>query len=291
MMQSDPYSRFLNFDKDLQALTLDDYWEGPCHPVLLSERELVTNYLIDNFDKDLERFHAILFNLEKNPEFYISYIKQIYTTSNEQRWTRLIKEYFDKSGFYFFVGIKGSGKTTLSYSIYEQIRKHKVNRPIYCVNMSAVGDMIEIKGTDFHEIYSSLPNGSIIFVDEVHKLIDPLLQAGSKDYKILSYDFSTMRHEDKIVVFISQVTTNFNKNLLRYCDGHIYLKTTFVEKLERLEFRPFIEVASLVIKRDRFNFVFINESEVLHIDYERPSFMTMQHSLYYNQKEVQDGKL
>lgn len=224
--------------------------------------------------------------MEKDPGSWCRILEQKYEMTNDFKVHRVLKKYILKDGFYFLSGIKKSGKTTLIYSLYDEIKKEEPDRLVYVRNCEPIGDMRVLEDFDPAEPYKNLPNGAILFHDEVHYDIESTMAPNSKEYNEFKKVFSTQRHRvdekgrAQVIIHISQNTMNFTKALLRYCDGMFFLKTSIIDNLEREEFLPFIQKAESV-REQGLNAVFVNENEILQFNYKRSDSVTAKHSLHY----------
>jgi len=252
------------------------------NPILHRESKLINDFLIERFPTQALRVYFLLNELEQFPDFYVKYVQQKYNKDNSQKTEYFIKNILNaQSGFYFFCGRKGSGKTTLIYSLYKLLRMFEIKREVYVLNVEPIGDMKVLEPSKTSNPYENLPDGAILFHDETHYNVEPTMSPTSNNYKEMAKAFSTQRHKRQVIIQISQTTMNFNKNLLRYCDGHIFLETSIVQELERPEFLPFIKMSKNVLEKDKFNFVFINDKEILHIIYDRPEDVPEDYSYFF----------
>mgnify|MGYP006303138087 CR=1 FL=1 len=251
------------------------------HPVLKSEAFLIRKFLIDKFDYTSQRVSFLKNEMYFRPNFYVELVRQKYKMSNEEK-IRNLMEHVGRYGFYFFCGRKGSGKTTLSYFLYQRIKEFFPKKEVYVRNMEAKAGMKEYENFDLKNAYQNLPENSVLFHDEVHYDIPPNLSSRSDEYKNLRRYFSTQRHKGTVIIQISQTTNGFHKDLLRYCDGQFYLRTSIISDLERKEFRPYIEMSQEILEGD-WRFVFLNDTEIFQVEYERPDFMSGKDSFYYKE--------
>lgn len=114
---------------------------------------------------------------ELRPLNFSSFVGQKQVKNNLMLFIKAVKKRKEVLDHVFLSGPPGLGKTTLAYILSSELKV-----PIYVTNAPAIE-----KAKDLIGILSTLAHGSILFIDEIHRLksnIEEILYVAMEDYKV-----------------------------------------------------------------------------------------------------------